>query len=418
MCLTYFLNVDLTGPYDVVPNWMKTIDEGVTTHVIGVFAESPDRILATSTGATPGQIAVAFNPKVPGAKLDHLMMVLDRNGRVVEEWRHWYGLWGNPHVARINPYDPDKHVWFIDRESSQIFVFTNDGKSLVRTFGEKGVAAADERHFGRPAEIAWLPDGTFFVADGYQNRRVVKFDKDGRYVTAWGSQGSGPGQFGGIVHCVAVDANRRVYVSDAGNRRIQIFDEFGKFIEEWPIPGPVHMMVDRNQAVLKEGQMDRIAEAIVRKTFLALCIIASAFELSALPSFAQQTPTAADLQGTWKLVSLSFDGQPQKATGYIVFHGGHYSFITNRVRPTIPNGAGDKPPSQLNAEEVNAYVEAFRNMTAAAGPYSTKGDEILLVMEVVRTPNLTGQTEERKSWLENGRLVQDFMGGGRRQIYV
>jgi hypothetical protein len=148
-----------------------------------------------------------------------------------------------------------------------------------------------------------------------------------------------------------------------------------------------------------------------------LCL-AAAFGLSAVPSFAQQTPTAADLQGTWTLVSLSFDGQPQKASGYIIFQGGHYSFITNRERPTIPAGAGDKAPSQLTADEVNAYVQAFRNMTAAAGPYTIKGDEILLVMEVVRTPNLAGQTEERKSWLEKGRLVQDFIGGGRRQVYV
>lgn len=141
--------------------------------------------------------------------------------------------------------------------------------------------------------------------------------------------------------------------------------------------------------------------------------------LAAAPASAQQTPTAADLQGAWKLVSLSFDGQPQKASGYIVFQGGHYSFITNRERPAIPGGAGDKPPSQLNAAEVTAYVEAFRNMTAAAGPFSIKGDEILLVMEVVRTPNLAGQTEERKSWLDkDGRLVQDFMGGGRRQVYT
>jgi hypothetical protein len=148
-----------------------------------------------------------------------------------------------------------------------------------------------------------------------------------------------------------------------------------------------------------------------------LCCTIS-FVLSAIPSLAQHSLTTADLQGTWKLVSLSFDGQPQKATGYMVFQGEHFSFITSRERPRVPAGAGEKPPAQLNAEEVRAYVEAFRNMTAAAGPFSIKGDEVLYVMEVARTPNLMGQTEERKSWLENGRLVQDFMGGGRRQVYT
>jgi Lipocalin-like domain len=157
----------------------------------------------------------------------------------------------------------------------------------------------------------------------------------------------------------------------------------------------------------------------VKFSTFALVAVPVVLRLSVVPSFAQQhTPTTAELQGTWKLVSLTFDGQPQKASGYMIFQGGSYSFITSRERPRIPAGAGEKPPAQLTPEEVGAYVEAFRNMTAAAGPFSIKGDEILYVMEVVRTPNLAGQTEERKSWLENGKLMQDFMGGGRRQVYV
>jgi hypothetical protein len=138
----------------------------------------------------------------------------------------------------------------------------------------------------------------------------------------------------------------------------------------------------------------------------------------AVPASAQHALTAADLQGAWKLVSLTFDGKPQKATGYMVFQGTHFSFITNRERPQLPPGVGEKPPAQLNPDEVRAYVEAFRNMTAAAGPFSIKGDEVVYLMEVARTPNLMGQSEERKSWLDNGRLVQDFVGGGRRQVYT
>jgi DNA-binding beta-propeller fold protein YncE len=251
---------DHTGPYDLVKGWFKPIEPGTTTYVVSVFADTPDRLLMVATGATPGDRVGTFDPKVTGARLDHLMVVVDGSGKVVEEWRQWFPMWGNPHAARINPYDPERHVWFIDRESHQISEFTRDGKSMVRTFGEKGVAAADETHFGRPAEIAWLPDGTFFVADGYQNRRVVKFDRNGRYVTSWGSQGSAPGQFGGIVHCVAVDAQRRVYVADAGNRRIQVFDENGKFLEQWPdITSPTHILVTQDQSVwVSDLQTNRI----------------------------------------------------------------------------------------------------------------------------------------------------------------
>ena len=65
----------------------------------------------------------------------------------------------------------------IDDLRQQIFKFTHDGKQLVMTLGEAGVAGNDEKHFGRPTDIAWLPDGTFFISDGYTNTRVVKFDK-------------------------------------------------------------------------------------------------------------------------------------------------------------------------------------------------------------------------------------------------
>jgi peptidylamidoglycolate lyase len=47
------------------------------------------------------------------------------------------------------------------------------------TLGEFKVPGDDERYFARPTEIAWLPDGTFFVSDGYTNTRVVKFDRNG-----------------------------------------------------------------------------------------------------------------------------------------------------------------------------------------------------------------------------------------------
>ena len=222
--------VDLTGPYDVVANWMKPVEDDVTTYVIGVFAASPDRMLVTATGATPGKQVGTINLKAPGAKLDHLMMVMNREGKVVEEWRQWFPQWGNPHVARINRTTRTSTCGSSIANRISLDQLTPDGRTLVKALGEHGVTAADDRHFGRPAEIAWLPDGTMFVADGYQNRRVVKLDKNGTFITAWGTEGKGPGQFGGIVHCVAVDPQQhRVYVADAGNHRVQIFDENGKY---------------------------------------------------------------------------------------------------------------------------------------------------------------------------------------------
>ena len=103
----------------------------------------------------------------------------------------------------------------------------------MRTLGEEGVAADDETHFGKPQDVAFLPDGSALVADGLVNSRIVKLDRNGKYVMSWGTKGTEPGQFN-AVHAVAVDRNRHVYVADRSNKRVQVFDDNGKLIAVWP----------------------------------------------------------------------------------------------------------------------------------------------------------------------------------------
>ena len=57
--------------------------------------------------------------------------------------------------------------------------------------------------------------------------------RSGTFVTSWGTRGSGPGQMSGL-HGIAVDRNKRVYVADRSNHRIQVFDEKGTFLDQWP----------------------------------------------------------------------------------------------------------------------------------------------------------------------------------------
>ena len=87
------------------------------------------------------------------------------------------------------PYDPQKHVWIVDDHKHVVHKFTNDGKTKVMTVGTYGEPGNDEKHFNRPTFMDWFPDGSFVVADGYNGTRVVKFDKDGKYLTSWGQRG-------------------------------------------------------------------------------------------------------------------------------------------------------------------------------------------------------------------------------------
>jgi peptidylamidoglycolate lyase len=241
---------DLTGPYDAVVRWLKPVDADRVLYPVSVFAETPDRVFIGNKGTSPppGNMH-GFEPAYPGTRGDHLLLVVDRNGRVVEEWSQWADLFGSLHKVKISPYDPEKHVWVIDRASQQVLEFTHDGKTLVKALGQKGVAGTDDKHFGRPTDIAWLPDGTFFVSDGYDNSRVVKFDKNGTFLLAWGTKGTAPGQFD-EPHGLAIDAKHRVYVVDRLNARIQIFDENGRFLKQWTgFVSPAVVMVTEDQSV-------------------------------------------------------------------------------------------------------------------------------------------------------------------------
>jgi peptidylamidoglycolate lyase len=278
---------DETGPYELVRGWpdeKAVCGDHQFGSTAGIWAQSPDRVFIFQRGCLPiikpttgagggpggggGGTAFTEGSMVPvrnasgydmsqeekerQPRWDHNLYVVDRNGKMVESWEQHNARFVRPHRVLISPYDPEKHVWLIDDGAQMVYKFTNDGKTLVKSWGEFKVAGTDDKHFARPTDIAWLPDGSFFVSDGYVNTRVVKFDKDGKYVLAWGEKGTPPNEkrpsFFNTVHAIAIDKDRRVYVADRANSRIQIFDENGKFIEQWPnVRRPYSVLLDENQ---------------------------------------------------------------------------------------------------------------------------------------------------------------------------
>ena len=266
-----------TGPYEIVPDWPKPLADaadgvkhaGWTWGSVGaVYAETPDRVWIAQRGELPLPAnAKAWTPyallqptrgnatgngdglnATCGAeekrgwerRYHHVVMVMDRDGNMVQWWNDldkiFEGKCGRgPHKIKMSPYDPDRHVWIIDDQMHVIYKFTYDGR-LVMTLGTKGRRGRDAgRLFDRPTDIAWLPDGTFFITDGYGGTRVAKFDPTGKFLLDWGGPpkdpaNPGPNEFN-TVHSIAISKDRRLYVVDRAHHRIQIFDENGKFLD-------------------------------------------------------------------------------------------------------------------------------------------------------------------------------------------
>ena len=112
----------------------------------------------------------------------------------------------------------------------------------MKTFGQLGVRGRGPNTFDRPTDIAWLPDGTFFISDGYGGKRVAKFDAKDNFIMDWGQapkdpKNPGPSEFN-TPHSIAISQDRRVFVVDRGHQRMQVFDENGKFLDMWPLRSP------------------------------------------------------------------------------------------------------------------------------------------------------------------------------------
>ena len=158
------------------------------------------------------------------------IIVFDHEGKYRRSWG-WGGdemASGGEHGIRL---DPDGNLWVTHTDFHQVIKFDQQGERLF-SLGIKDQAGTDEKTFNMPTDIAFGPQGQFYVSDGYGNSRVVKFSKQGKYLTAWGKKGSKPGEFD-TPHSIAVDSKGLVYVSDRGNQRIQIFDPGGKYLKEW-----------------------------------------------------------------------------------------------------------------------------------------------------------------------------------------
>jgi sugar lactone lactonase YvrE len=98
---------------------------------------------------------------------------------------------------------------------------------FVTKWGGQG---SGDGQFNEPALLAVDGSGNIYVADN-KNHRIQKFTSNGAFLTKFGSQGNGNGQFNGA-RGVAVDSSGNIYVTDS-NHRIQKFNSNGTFLVKW-----------------------------------------------------------------------------------------------------------------------------------------------------------------------------------------
>jgi DNA-binding beta-propeller fold protein YncE len=187
------------------------------------------------------------------------ILKLDSSGKLIKSWGDGLFVW--PHGGTV---DAQGNLWVADAVSPtgvppapagarghQVIKFSPEGEVLMR-LGKAGVSGTGPDTFNAPTDVAVARNGDIFVSDGHgpkTNARVVKFSRDGKFVKAWGTYGSGRDNFDGP-HAIAVDAKGRVYVADRGNNRVMVFDGDGNFVADWRQFGrPSGIAIDRNGTI-------------------------------------------------------------------------------------------------------------------------------------------------------------------------
>jgi DNA-binding beta-propeller fold protein YncE len=163
------------------------------------------------------------------------------------------GMFNQPHGFYV---DKEGNAWVADERArngkgSVVVKFSPEGKVLM-TLGKPGMPGNGPDWLNGPSGVVVAPNGDIYVADGHggnSNDRIVKFDKTGKYITAWGKHGKAAGEFD-TPHGIALDSAGRVYVADRANNRVQVFEPDGKFVAEWKQFGrPSDVAIDKNDNI-------------------------------------------------------------------------------------------------------------------------------------------------------------------------
>ncbi len=210
------------------------------------FTTVPNFLKLPATEHLGESVAVATNSKghifVFHRSQNTRLFEFDQTGNFLKEIGPGYSGFEFAHSVRV---DKDDNIWTVDEGSNTVTKWSPEGKFLMVIGRRPTVVAgavpspagpnppAQKYVLCRPTDVGWDPQGNIFISDGYCNNRVVKYDKEGRFVAQAGSEkaSNALGQFN-LPHSLQVDGQGNVWVADRSNFRYQVLDNNLKPIRE------------------------------------------------------------------------------------------------------------------------------------------------------------------------------------------
>ena len=252
--------------FTVDPFWPKPLpDKWITGEVAGSAIDARDHLWTVNRRnlTDTEQRMVRENAANPSPAI----IEFDQAGSVVNSW-----------TAPVMPdglhgifIDHHGYVWIAGNGDGIVQKYDRDG-NLKLQIGTKGVRDTTNHSttlLNRPSDIAIDPtNDEIYISDGYGNRRLVVFDRNGSYLRQWGEQGTNaeaeagtPYRFREVVHAVNLGADGLVYVNDRKGDRIHVYTKGhgtvpGDFVKNiWINKGvgwrmdPVHVAAGNGPAI-------------------------------------------------------------------------------------------------------------------------------------------------------------------------
>lgn len=232
--------------FEVDPTWPQPLpDRWIFAQIGGVCVDSHDHIAIVDRNNITDE-EKQTNIPVP------TFVMFDQAGKVVKSW-------GDPAVVPTDvhgcSFDAQDNLWVGGNGDAIVQGYSHEGKLILQigtkgvfdtTDGSEGAPFTNQSHdrLNLPSGAVVDPDtGDIYISDGYGNKRVVVFDKEGKYLRQWGRQATPaehaaatPGTFTNVVHCIEISNEGLVYVCDRQGNRVQVFDKMGKHVRDIPIP--------------------------------------------------------------------------------------------------------------------------------------------------------------------------------------
>lgn len=178
------------------------------------------RILMTTTGANNNNI-----------------LVYDKSGKVLESWGTDFP---GAHGLSIMGEGKDQFLFITDPDSHKVSKTTLDGRILMTLERPKEVSGYSSDDEFKPTETAILPNGDFYVADGYGKNFIIKYNAQGEYLSHFGGTGKADDQFN-CCHGITLDTrnkeNPTLLITSRASQEFKRFSLDGEHLETISLPG-------------------------------------------------------------------------------------------------------------------------------------------------------------------------------------